>query len=81
MLTWMNKQYGTLTRPAPDSPQTPRLSPRLTLRKIGFHFEIDNDSTVGSVIERMRKKLAGDRKLRIRLDKLEASILRGQERT
>ena len=54
---------------------------RDTLRAVGFHFEIDNDSTVGSVIERMRKKLAGDRKLRIRLDKLEASILKSQERT
>ena len=54
---------------------------RDTLRAIGFHFEIDNASTVGSVIERMRKKLAGDRKLRIRRDKEEASILKRQERT
>jgi putative transposase len=51
------------------------------LKDIGYHFQIDNDSTVSSVIERMRKKLAGDRKLRLRLDKLEASILKSQERT
>jgi hypothetical protein len=44
-------------------------------------LEIDNDSTVGSVIERRRKKLAGDRKLRDRLEKIERSILKSQERT
>jgi hypothetical protein len=51
------------------------------LREIGIYFGIDNDSTVGSVIERMRKKLAVDRKLRMRLSKLEESILKSQERT
>ena len=51
------------------------------LKDIGYHFQIGNDSTVSSVIERTRKKLAGDRKLRIRLEKLEASILKSQERT
>jgi chromosomal replication initiation ATPase DnaA len=51
------------------------------LREIGIYFGIDNDSTVSSVIERMRKKLAVDRKLRMRLGKLEASILKSQERT
>lgn len=53
---------------------------RDTLRKIGFHFEIDNDSIRDSVMERMRKKLAGHRTLRIRLDKVEASILKRQKR-
>jgi REP element-mobilizing transposase RayT len=51
------------------------------LREIGIYFGIDNDSTVGSVIERMRKKLAVDRKLCLRLSKLEESILKSQERT
>jgi REP element-mobilizing transposase RayT len=51
------------------------------LREIGIYFGIDNDSTVSSVIERMRKKLAGDRNLRIRLEKLEGSIVKSQERT
>lgn len=54
---------------------------RDTLKEIGSHFQIDNDSTVSSVIERMKKKLAGDRKLHNGLDKLEESILKSQERT
>ena len=54
---------------------------RDTLKQTGNHFQIDNDSTVSSVIERMKKKLAGDHKLRIRLNKLEKSILKSQERT
>jgi chromosomal replication initiation ATPase DnaA len=47
---------------------------RDTLKEIGRHFQIDNDSTLSSVIERMKKKPAGDRKMRIRLDKLKKSI-------
>jgi len=53
---------------------------RDTLKKIGFYFEIDNDHILGTVIERMRKKWAGHRKLRIRQDKSEASILKRQKR-
>ncbi len=41
------------------------------LKGTGNHFQIDNDIPVSSVIERMKNKLAGDHKLRIRLDKLE----------
>ena len=54
---------------------------RDTLKEADKHFKIDNDSTVSSVIGRMKRKLAGDRKLRIRLYKLEKSILKSQERT
>ena len=41
---------------------------RDTLKQTGNHFQIDNDSTVSSVIERMKRKLAGDRKLRIKAE-------------
>ena len=43
---------------------------RDTLKEIGEQFEIFNESTVSSVIERMKKKLAGDRKFALRLDQL-----------
>jgi len=49
---------------------------RDTLKEIGEQFEIYNDSTVSSVIERMKKKLAGDRKFALRLDQLAESIMR-----
>ena len=49
---------------------------RDTLREIGEQFEICNDSTVSSVIERMKKKLAGDRKFALRLDQLAESIVK-----
>jgi chromosomal replication initiation ATPase DnaA len=52
---------------------------RDTLKEIGRHFQIDNDSTVSRVIECMKKKLAGDRKMRLRLEKLEKSIKKSQE--
>jgi REP element-mobilizing transposase RayT len=52
---------------------------RDTLKEIGRHCQIDNDSTVSRVIERMKKKLAGDRKVRLRLDKLAKSIKKSQE--
>ena len=47
---------------------------RDTLKEIGAQFGIDSDSTVSSVMERMKKKLAGDRKLSLRLDKIAGSI-------
>jgi len=37
--------------------------------------EICNDSTVSSVIERMKKKLAGDRKFALQLDQLAESTV------
>ena len=50
---------------------------RDTLREIGEQFEIYNDSTVSIVIERMKKKLAGDRRFALRLDQLAESIVKG----
>ncbi|KKL79023.1 hypothetical protein LCGC14_2018970 [marine sediment metagenome] len=47
---------------------------RDTLKEIGAQFGIDSDSTVSSVMERMKKKLAGDRKFSLRLDKISGSI-------
>jgi hypothetical protein len=58
-----------------------RKSRRDTLNGIGRCFQFDNDSTVSSVNERMKKRLAGDQNMRIRLDKVEESILKSQERT
>ena len=49
---------------------------RGTLEEIGEQFEIRNDSTVSGVIERMKKKLAGDRKFALRLDQLTESIIK-----
>jgi chromosomal replication initiation ATPase DnaA len=48
---------------------------RDTLKEIGEQFEICNDSRVSSVIERMKKKVAGDRKFALRLDQLAESIV------
>ena len=45
-----------------------------TLKEIGAQFGIDNDSTVSSIMERMKKKLAEDRKLALKLYKLDESI-------
>ena len=49
---------------------------RDTLKELGEQFEIFNESTVSSVIERMKKKLAGDRKFALRLDQLAESIVK-----
>ena len=48
---------------------------RDTLKEIGEQFEIRNESTVSSVIERMKKKLAGDRKFALQLDQLAESTV------
>ena len=49
---------------------------RDTLKEIGAQFGIDSDSTVSSVMERMKKKLTGDRKFALRLDQLAESIVK-----
>jgi putative transposase len=53
---------------------------RDALKEIGAQIGIDNDSTVSSVMERMKKKLIGDRKFALRLDKIAGSITKSQER-
>lgn len=47
---------------------------RDTLKEIGLQFNIDNDSTVSSVMERVKKRLEKDRKLYRRLDEITKSI-------
>ena len=47
---------------------------RDTLKEIGVQFDIDNDSTVSSVMERMKKRLSGDRKFLRWVDKIAESI-------
>jgi hypothetical protein len=44
-------------------------------------FKSTTTARLASVIERMKKKLAGDHNMRIRLYKLEALIMKSQERT
>ena len=51
------------------------------LKEIGKQFGIDNDSTVSSVMERMKKRLAGNRNFSRRLEKLAESVIMSQERT
>jgi len=53
---------------------------RGTLKEIGSQFKIDNDSTVSSVMERMKKRLAEDRTFLRRMEKITESII-SQERT
>ena len=47
---------------------------RDTLKEIGLQFNIDNDSIVSSVMERVKKRLEKDRKLYRRLDEITKSI-------
>ena len=47
---------------------------RDTLKEIGAQFGIENDSTVSSIMERMKKKLSEDRKFALRLDEIAESI-------
>ena len=47
---------------------------RDTLKEIGAQLGIDRDSTVSNVMERMKKKLAGDRKFFHQLNKITGSI-------
>ena len=47
---------------------------RDTLKDIGRQFDIDTDSTVSSIMERMKKRVADDRDLSSRLDGIAESI-------
>ena len=50
-----------------------------TFKNIGEQYGIDNDRTVRSVFERMKKRLNGDRDLALQLEKLKDSIKKSQE--
>jgi chromosomal replication initiation ATPase DnaA len=54
---------------------------RDTLKEIASQFDIDNDSTVSSVMERMKKRFAEDRNFLRRMEKIAESIKISQERT
>ncbi len=47
---------------------------RDTLKEVGLHFNVDNDSTISSVIERVQKRLKNDRTFSRRLAKIEKMI-------
>ena len=51
-----------------------RILRRDTLREIGLQFDIDNDSTVSSVMERIKKRLDKDQNFYRRLDEISKSI-------
>ena len=52
-----------------------------TFSEIGYQYEIDNDRTVRSVCERMKKRLTKDRDLSRQIEKLQGLIKRSQEWT
>ncbi|MCD6585306.1 MAG: transposase [Desulfobacteraceae bacterium] len=52
-----------------------------TFKEIGKQYNIDNDRTVRSVVERMKKRLSSDRDLDRKMGKLQALIKRSQKWT
>jgi putative transposase len=58
-----------------------RKLPLDTFREIGDQYEIDKDRTVRSVVERMKKRLAADRDLARKIEKLQKLIIKSQEWT
>jgi putative transposase len=73
---FLKKQRGKINEARDVAIYLTRKLRRDTLKEIGAQFEIRNDSTVSSVIERMKKKLTGDRKFALRLDQLTESIVK-----
>jgi putative transposase len=73
---FLKKQRGKINEARDVAIYLTRKLRRGTLKEIGEQFEIRNDSTVSSVIERMKKKLTGDRKFALRLDQLVESIVK-----
>ncbi len=53
----------------------------LTLPSIGQEFEIHNYSTVSSVVQRMKLRVAKDKHLQVDVEAIRQKILKGQERT
>jgi hypothetical protein len=54
---------------------------RDTLKEIGVCFQIQNERTVRSVVERMRTQLRKDRRLARELEKLTEMVNKGQKST
>ncbi|MFH2219223.1 MAG: transposase [Pseudomonadota bacterium] len=52
-----------------------------TLEQIGTHFRMNKYSSVSSIIERMKKRIQRDRKLRKKINELSISLRKSQEQT
>jgi REP element-mobilizing transposase RayT len=52
---------------------------RATLKEIGNRFQMERDSSVSSVIERLKIKMEADRKLKERVEKLQRMMNKSQE--
>lgn len=52
---------------------------RETLKDIGDRFQMEKDSSVSSVIERLKKRMQTDRKLKERIEKLDCVMNKSQE--
>jgi len=52
-----------------------------TLNQIGEYFQMDKYSSVSSIIERMRKQMQIDRKLKTRFEALSNNFIKSQEQT
>jgi len=50
-----------------------------TLERIGWEFNLNKHSSVGSVIERMRKQICKDKRLRKRVAELEKKLIMNLE--
>ena len=52
-----------------------------TLEHIGVYFQMDKYSSVSSIIERMKKRMQTDRKLKKKIGKLSSMFVKSQEQT
>lgn len=77
----LKMRRGQLNEPRNMAIYLVRKLRRDTLGQIASAFEIANDSTVSSVVERMHKRLERDQELCKRLLKMEIIINKSQERT
>jgi REP element-mobilizing transposase RayT len=74
-------QRGTFNEPRNVAIFLMRKLRRDRLKTIGRRFEIENYSSVSSIMERMKKWLRQDRSLKSRLDRIADKIYKGQKQT
>ncbi len=72
---------GTVNLPRNVAIYLVRNKCRLTLPKIGREFGISNYSTVSSIIQKVKLRLARDKRLRKETEKIEKKISKGQKTT
>ncbi len=77
----LKMQRGKMNEPRNAAIYLSRKLRRDTLKEIGLKFGIDNDSTVSSVMGRVKKRLENDRGFSRRLNEIAESIQSSQERT